>query len=821
MSKKPDHRRTLPKKVAALAATFFSVLTLASLPTPAAAQQQAGQPGPGQVRVDSIQVVGNFRVTAPDIEGQLNVQPGSVTTFRDIQKGVKTLMATGQFSDVRVHAKDLPSSGGVLLVVEVDERPLVRRVEFNGLEHVSAKSVRDTTGLKAGEPFSPVEIQKARTFIQDKLAEKGIPFARIQQQVTPVEGLQNVVDLTLNVTEGNRVTVADVVVQGNDKVSADAIVGAMSTQPEGFLWFKPGAFDRQAYDEDLTKNIPALYHSRGYLDFQVLSDTLVIDPETGKARVELDVEEGPQYRVADFSVQGNREFSDTVLTAYFQRHSGGLLQSLGIGGGGGGERQGEVFDEPAFQAAAQEVQQLYANNGYIYAQVNPVVERRPGRDGAPPTVNLRWDIQEGLPAYINRVAVKGNDYTYDWVVRDHIFILPGDVYSQDRVIQSYQSIASLGFFETPLPPPDIQPDPETGNVDVIFNVKEKQTGSVNFGTSVGGGVGLSGFLGYEQPNLFGQAKSGSLRWDFGSYLSNFELSYSDPAINRSRVSGSLSLFDSRNRFYSFSTGQYKRLGGQVQFGFPIPGALRTRITAGYTIARTTYDVFQGVDDTSLFGRPNATQSSITLGIARNTLNHPLFPTQGSRQSWNIEFNGGPLGGDGNFIKHTAEGTWWVPVGQFGGNQPGGHPVRFALGLSAKAGAIFGNASAFPFDQFWMGGVQFGQPLRGYGETSITPFGYFPENSRDIRDVDRLGDAYLSLTAEYAMRLNDNLSVSTFFDAGNVYATPAEFDPTRLFRGAGFGLQIVTPFGPIGLDYAYGFDKTNPGWQLHFRMGPGF
>lgn len=87
-------------------------------------------------------------------------------------------------------------------------------------------------------------------------------------------------------------------------------------------------------------------------------------------------------------------------------------------------------------------------------------------------------------------------------------------------------------------------------------------------------------------------------------------------------------------------------------------------------------------------------------------------------------------------------------------------------------------------------------------------------------MNRLGDAYILLNAEYAMRLNDAFSVSTFFDAGNIWRSPSEIDPTRLLRGAGFGVLVVTPFGPLGLDYAYGFDKAVPGWQLHFKMGGG-
>jgi outer membrane protein assembly factor BamA len=157
----------------------------------------------------------------------------------------------------------------------------------------------------------------------------------------------------------------------------------------------------------------------------------------------------------------------------------------------------------------------------------------------------------------------------------------------------------------------------------------------------------------------------------------------------------------------------------------------------------------------------------------------------------------------------------------GGSQPGSRPIRFALGLSADAGALFGDASRFPFERFWLGGVQFGKPLRGYDETTITPNGYFPREDGSIALQDRMGDAYVRLSAEYAMRLNDNISASLFYEAGNVWRRAVEINPTRLYRSAGVGLTLVTPFGPIGLDYAYGFDRTDPGWKLHFKFGQGF
>jgi outer membrane protein insertion porin family len=758
-------------KAAAKAATFFAVSALATtlVATPAAAQT-------GPVFVDSIAVEGNERLADAVILGVMNLQPGTNMTYRDIQRAIKELWATGQFTDVNVRA----------------------------------------TG---GEADPVVQVAFAKEFIRAELADEGIPFANIEERIEELEGRTGEIALFLDVTEGNRVTLANVVFTGNEALSDDDIAGAMGTKEEGFWWFRPGSFEQAQLEEDLNARLPAAYAERGYLDFRIAGDSLIIDPTTGKAILEIQLDEGRQYRLSDFSVEGNSVFPTDVLEAYFRVEDRGLLGGLGFGGDGGSDDP--VFNRAEFEAATARIQELYSDNGYLYAQVEPWLERMEAEepDGSP-MVEVGWRIVEGNPAYVRRVAVQGNDYTYEWVVRDKIFLLPGDVFSRALLIQSYQSISSLGFFEAPMDPPDVLPDPETGDVDIVFHVAERQTGSVNFGTAVGGGTGLSGFLGYDQPNLFGQAKEGHIRWDFGRYQNNLSLSFSDPALFQSRVSGSVSVFAGRDRFFSFQTGERNRIGTNFRFGFPVPGSLRSRFFLGYGLSRTSYKTRAGSTDQSLFGLPPGTQSTVSLSIVRATLNHPLFPTSGSRTTLGVEKTGGILGGDGDFSKWTAEGTWWVPVGGVGDGL-GGPSLRFALGLSLRGGMLFGDASIFPFDRFWMGGVQFGEMLRGYDETTITPFGYFPENSGAIADINRLGNAFLSLTAEYAARFGDNLSLSLFYDAGNTWRSPWEIDPGFMYRGAGVGVQIVTPFGPLGLDYAYGFDKPVPGWQLHFRLGPGF
>ena len=800
-------------KATALAVAFFAVMGLTS-PTGVAAQL----PQTGLVVVDTVVVEGNStRIQAQSIVALFGVQPGTEVMYRDVQRGMKELMRSGQFKDVVVRAR---GTSPVELVIHVEEQARVRAVRMNGLEHLSPREVRDTVGLTPRLPFNPQRVLDAKAYIRSELAADGIPFVEITDRIEEVSGGDNEVDVILDVVEGQRVTIANMEFIGNVHLADDQLRGAMSTKLEGFLWFRSGSFDELRLTEDLAVKLPQLYSGRGFLDFQVLSDTVIVDPTTGKASLVVEVEEGEQYVLGSFTVEGNRRFTSEELELPLASGGGGILSSLGFGGDGAGGEEGEVFDASAFQEAVALTEERYRNEGYLYARVTPVMDKVPSENGGPPTIDARWQITEGSPALVNRVTISGNEYTYEWVIRNQVFILPGDVYSQDRVLRSYQNISALGFFEAPGPFPDIEPNDE-GDVDITFNVVEKQTGSVTFGSSLGGGYGLSGFIGYEQPNLFGQAKSGSVRWDFGRFLNSAQASYTDPALFQSLVSGTLMLFNSRDRFFQFSTGRRRRLGMSTRFGLPWPNSRVTRFFVGYGLSRTKYEQFDDAGDTSLFGRPPGVQSQLTLGLTRQTLDHPLFPTTGSRQNVNVEANGGPLGGDGHFTRVLADATWWVPIGGSAmgeGGAPGG--PRFALGLTLKTGAVFGDVSGFPFDRFWMGGVRFGQNVRGYGETSITPLGYFAEQAAGINEIDRLGNAFFTVTAEYALRVSSQLGVSLFYDAGNVWRSPGDFDPTRMFRGAGLSVSLVTPFGPIGLDYAYGFDKTEPGWQLHFRMGPG-
>ena len=351
---------------------------------------------------------------------------------------------------------------------------------------------------------------------------------------------------------------------------------------------------------------------------------------------------------------------------------------------------------------------------------------------------------------------------------------------------------------------------------------EKRTGNVNFGASVGQGVGVGGFIGFEQPNLFGMCKKGSLQWQFGQYINDFNLAYTDPRIKESRISGTINLYDSQSRYIIANLGRSKRIGGQLQFGLPVRGSRYTVLYMNYGGERVSYG---GTGLVSTITCNNCFRSSVGATLTRDTRIDLPFPSAGATQSITAQFNGGPLGGSASFQRYTAEMRSYATLASFGGGALGSSPIKLVAGLSTRMGGVFGDPGPFFVSQaFSLGGVQYGEPLRGYEEFSITPNGYIPQTSSYTATRASFGNAFYTQSAELGVRFNQMLYLDAFYDAGNLWARPRDFNPTRLFRGVGVGGSIVTPLGPLGVDLGYGLDRINaqglrdPKWQVHFKFG---
>jgi outer membrane protein insertion porin family len=702
-----------------------------------------------------------------------------------------------------------------VLVIRVRERPLLVKWAVRGVSRLSEHSVRDRVQLLEGRPLDPASVERARGRIDSLYRASGYYLAQVRA-LRVYEGDSSRLRVVFDIDEGRRVAISRITVEGNTHFRDPEIVAQMATKPEGFWWWRDGEFDDEALRADEQERLPAFYGARGYADFQVTGDTLVVDDTTGKATLVVRVSEGDPYRIGTFEVVGNRRFSTDDIDQMnpFRRDP----------------RQGAraavaYFNQVKWDDATRALQSAYSNEGYIYAQVRPDVIRRTGPDGKP-LVDLRWVINEGQPAIVNKIDIVGNDVTRERVIRDAIVLIPGDVFRQDALIKSYQNISNLGFFNQPLPVPDTRPANEQGDVDVVFRVSEKRTGNVNFGASVGQGTGLGGFLGLDEPNLFGQGKRGQFQWQFGKNINDFNISYTDPAIRESRISGTLGVHNTRLRYQIADLGRLRRRGGNLQFGFPVFRDRYTRLFASYALDEQTFEGSASNQSfRARFGCSNCLRSTLGVSVMRDNRIDLPFPTAGSLTTVGLSQSGGPLGGRGNFQRLDLEGRYYAPLGQLSGSGGAlGGGARFVLGISARSGFVFGDSPFF--DQlFFMGGTQFGIPLRGYDEFSITPNGFDPNaNSSGASTANAFGKAYFSMTGEVGLRLSQMFYVSTFFDAGNLWARASQYNPTRLFRGAGVGVAVISPLGPIGVDLAYGFDKTDtlgrpaPGWKLHFKLG---
>jgi outer membrane protein insertion porin family len=801
-----------------LAAAALAAALLTVRPSGAMAQDSAG------AVVDSIEVGGHRRNTRETIVNAAGIPLGTPLTYRDIQRAIRNLMALGQFDDVRIE-REVGAASEEILVITVRERPLLTRATVRGVEKLSERSVRDRLEMPSGRPLDPAMVARAQLRIDSLYERAGYYLARIEPFYIWEDDSARV-RVIFDIEEGRRIAISAIRIEGNQRFRDDEIVGRLKTRPEGFWWFRRGEYNEDRLREDLESRLPGFYGSRGFVDFRVLRDTLLVDPGNGKATLVVEVDEGRQYRIGEVTVEGNRNFTtDQILSLnpFRPRESSGLgclVRRCGA--------DTVWFDQSKWDEATTSLRTEYANAGYIYARIEPEIERVAAVDSTePPVVNVRWRIQEGSPAIINRIEIVGNETTHERVIREAIVILPGDVFAQDRVIRSYQNIGNLGFFQQPLPFPDSRPvNPEDPNsdIDLIFRVEERHTGNVNFGASVGQGTGIGGFLGLDEPNLFGQGKRGQLQWQFGRNINDFNLTYSDPALAGSRVSGTIGLHNTRVRYTVADLGRITTRGGNVQFGFPLPRSRYSRLFLSYDLETEQYSGGAAAL-AGPFRCANCLRSSLGLSFMRDTRVDLPFATGGAMHQVSASFTGGIFGGASAFRRYDLEGRWYAPAGRLGGDATFGSGIRLVLGLTTKAGFVFGNTGPFFRQLYSMGGTQYGIPLRGYDEFAITPAGYNPQSSGGSQvSTNAFGRSYFAGTVEFGARFSQQIYASTFYDVGNVWATAAGFNPTRLFRGAGFGVALITPLGPLGLDYAYGFDRVDtagrpaPAWKLHFKVG---
>jgi outer membrane protein insertion porin family len=755
-----------------------------------------GQEGAFVIR--DFEVEGVRTVPAERVIALSGLRAGDPVTLVDLREAVRRLWAAELFRDAAADVRVVPGADlrgavvPVIVVLSVDEAPIASEVRIEGAGEIDEDDLTEALPTKPGDRILPHELAAGEAAVEALYEKKGYYLARAEARAGAPDADFRA-PLELRVDEGRRVAVDRIEFAGNESLEDEDLRDAMETETDGWLPWQDGEYLEDVLRVDLTERLPRAAADRGYLDFTVLSDTFDVNPESGKGVLRIEVREGPRYVLEDVTIEGNTRFSSEDL--------GRLVVS----------QPGEVYSEEDVEETATALKQLYNNDGYIYAQVAPV---RRKLEGPEPRVSLTWQIREGEPAEIQRIVITGNTVTHEKVIRRNLYLVPGDRFREAALLRSLNSLRNLRYFS------DIRPDTrivnEKGDIDLILDLTEQRTGTLNLGAAVGGGTGLSGFIGYEQPNLFGQGKFGRLRWEFGRRNNNLELTYTEPTLFDSRVAASVDLRRLNRRLQGVGFRE-KLLGGSLAVSFPFPWLDYTRVRTSYGLREI--DLESTISSDQRFEGYPRVESSVGFGLVRDTRDLARNSTSGTRHEVGLEVTGGVLGGTTDYQKVRVESSWFMPT--FSRN--------LVLNLRMKGGVLAESGFVPITEQFILGGVQPpSEGLRGYPDNSVGVNTAGIRQDVSGRSLNDRGNAFLLLTAEHYFRITDAISTSIFFDAGNVWDDLGSADFGSYKRGAGVGLSVEIPgFGPLGLDYAYGFDRRDvngdpdPKWQLHFKFGQFF
>ena len=739
-----------------------------------------GQPVPGTQgtetpTISEVKVSGLEQVDSSVVLNSFGIVPGDVFSFETLRKGVRSLYSLGYFADIGVEAEETPQ--GVVLKLVLAENPRVVGIDFTGTKGIEKNTLKEKLTLKENDFFNQRAIFLQKEAIVTAYVDEGYPMA-IVSAVTTREKERGKVIVTFEVNEGKKVRVKTVRFSGNSSISSAKLRKQMDTKIKS--WWRGGKFKQETLNKDL-EEIAKYYKSQGFRDAKVADHEVIYSQNKRDLVIKITVQEGQSYLVGNTEWSGNSVLgTDDLkkLVAY---------------------KSGDRYNIEKIEKTLADTYSLYAEHGYIFV----TIDRQESVDSV--VVNIRFSIEENDPSFVRHVRITGNERTKEKVIRRELTVKPGQPFKRSVLMRSQRDVYSLGFFEDVMVDYQVNQPPD---IDLIFNIKEKQTGTATAGAGFTSDAGLTGFVELGHNNLFGNGQSIMLHVERGKKRNNVELSFTEPWFRDTRTSVGADVYnlDRRRDVYD-----EVRTGGGLRVGRPIRWIDYSTGYVSYSLEDVTLKNFAsgytgGLDEINW---PQRT-SRIETTFLRNSTDSPFYPSKGSRFSLNSEFTGGILGGDQDFHKQVLDFKWyqkvyWKTV----------LLVRTRLGMMDS----YTREERVPqYERFRLGGTT-ADFLRGYPDYDIVP-------EKNVREIDgRIvrwpgGRLMSALTLEYQFPIADPLHGLFFLDAGSTWNNEKEVDLSGFKKGAGFGIRLEIPMlGQVGFDYGYGFDREGGGkWEPHFIMG---
>jgi len=741
--------------------------------------------------IGEVTAQGQTTLKKKTVLNKVKARKGDVVADPTFRADVDRLLETGLYEDVQVALEDMDErdaqgSPKARVIFQVKERPMIRRVDFKGNLKLKDSKFREDITSKPQEPYDRFKVAQDEQKILSVYRDEGYADATVESW-TSMDPKTKKVILTFFITEGSRVMVKAVNIDGNAAFSDKKLRRVLKKTR------RKKVFKNESLREDIDE-LERFYKNKGHYEVKVSTPGLELNDDRTTVVVTLTVTEGRRYTVGDFSFSGATLFKDKELRKAIAMKRGALYRQ-------------DKFDE-----SMQNLQELYADKGYLRAEILhddttvPLDENR-GR------VDFLFSITESSVVYVDRIYIDGNTYTKEQVIRREVLLKEGDVFSAGKVRRSVEKIYNLGFMDDVQV--DVQQPRSPTDADIVFSVVEGKPGILSAGAGYSSVDGLLGTLQVQHINLFGRAQRLNLMWEFGERKQNYEIGWTDPWFMGKRMSLGVDVFDTvrRTAYRSETLGvsdrsAYKdgRRGAALRLGPRLTDRLSLIHTYAYEETRI-FDIDPAFVNDPVLRPSRDVTSSFTNGIIYDSRDNVFDATRGFRESLTVQTAGGPFGGTVNFYKPQISNAVYLPTFW-----------KFVLTLSARGGFVKPylktDEESLLRERFIMGGVD---TVRGYDTNdAINP---------------ELGLYMTVFNAEYKFpivqeRNRTILQGAFFLDAGGAWRRSSDIDlsigskENQMRAGAGFGIRFKTPVFPIRLDWGYGFNHE-PGEslsQFYFTIG---
>ena len=742
------------------------------------AASASGQ-APPVVRSVDVQYTGPATVSKERILAQMRTGVGQPYSDQVVEQDIQNLYKTGSILNVRIFAQ--PEGDGVKVVVAVQTRSVVREIEIDGAERVTAKKIRKDIGLKINQPVNEEEMEKARQKIIERYQAKGFTDIDVKYRVDPIDEKRGTARVTYTINEGVKGAVRRIHFEGNDHFGETVLRKQMKTRGKTLISFfdKSGRLDETQLQQDLD-SIKEFYQNHGYIDVEVKD--VRKERENGPMIITIVVTEGPQYHVGKISVSGEKATTEEKI-----RH---LLKM----------NEGAVYSPKALHDDAKAIADAYGTGGYVDLSIVPQ-----GSPAGPGRIDVHYQIEEGNRFFVQRINIVGDTRTKDKVVRREVLIAPGDVFDTVRVETSKKRLENLGYFAK------VETYPEdtgvAGRKDLTIEVQEKRTGALSFGGGFSTIDQLVGFVELTQgnfdllnwPGFTGAGQKFRLRVQYGTQRRDFILAVTEPWLFDRRLSLGGQIFFSEANFLS-SIYDQRNYGFSMELRKPLNAFMYA--TLGYRL-----------EDLELFNvSPSASpliraeegarlKSEILTGLVFDRRDSPLLTRRGQRISLTPYVAGGFLGGDTQIYGFDLEASqyfhlWWDNILLFNGE--------------VATVNTWGSGDRVPiFDRLFLGGSN---NLRGFDFRDVGP--------KDLFGEPLGGKSLARATVEYTFPIVAKARGAIFYDTGFVHSDAYDFSGDHVTSDVGVGIRLDLPIGPLRIDYGIPIqrDGNSSNGKFNFNVG---